>query len=295
MKKIVNIETKWLRLFEENGLKDFDSFFQKNDALEELAAEKDGAVYRFTPKGSNKRFYLKVKFSEQKRKKIRSFLKGRIYCVPVLNEVQNIKYLRKLNFRTVETAAWGISKKMGHVTASFIMTEEVIGEEFIDLYSRSKSRMRRRLYYEYGKLLGLLHRNKIDSYVRIQDLICEVEESGHPKLTLIDREVGSLKNKNHSISSFRNNISHVFYEGLKRYEKVPLTSREGLSFCRGYLSVRTDMKLSLKALYSILMDEILRFIVKRKSFVRLAPLLPRKFLLWPYLKKKHQSGLPERC
>lgn len=151
------------------------------------------------------------------------------------------------------------------------------------------------MYHEYGKLLGLLHRNKVDSYVRIQDLICEVDKNGQPKLTLIDREVGSLKNKNHSISSLRNNISHVFYEGLKRYEKVPLTPREGLSFCRGYLSVRKDLKLSLKALYSILMDEILKFIVKRKSFVRLAPLLPRKFLLWPYLKKKHQSVIVERC
>ena len=39
MKKEVNIEKKWIKLFEENGLRDFDSFFMKNETLEEISIQ----------------------------------------------------------------------------------------------------------------------------------------------------------------------------------------------------------------------------------------------------------------
>lgn len=235
MTPVLHIEEKWKDLLARHGFKSFDSFFTSNKYLEEITSEKSGAVYKVQFPESRKRFYLKVKFTDQYRKALRIILRGQPYKAPVLNEVDNIDYLQKMNFSTVDIAAWGYISKTGITKASFILTEEVTGEEFIDVYNRSDSIFREELYAEYGKLLGLLHINRVDTYVRIQDLLCIVEDNGRVKLTMIDREVGSLRKVNYGLRSLRRNLSHAFYEGLKRYKETPINYREAMSFCKAYL------------------------------------------------------------
>ena len=287
MTPVLYIEEKWKDLLKSNGFNNFDSFFTSNKYLKKITSENNGAVYILQFPESKKKFYLKIKYTDQHRKVLRVILKGRSYKAPILNEVDNIGFLQKMNFPTVDIAAWGYSSKMGIVDASFILTEEVTSEEFIDLYNRSDSTIRETLYAEYGKLLGLLHINRVDTYVRIQDLLCIVENDRQVKLTMIDREVGSLRKRNYDVKTLRKYLSHVFYEGLKRYRKTPITYREGMNFCKAYLKVNKNIRLTPKELYIVLMDGILSFMVKRKSFSKLATSLPNKFLLWPYLRKKH--------
>ena len=287
MKPVIEIDEKWRDILAEYGYVDFDSFFTSTKYLQEINIEKNGAVYKLSLPGRLKSLYLKIKYKDQFRKALRSLLRARLYKAPVINEVDNIELLHKMHFSTVNVAAWGYSTKMGIVNASFILTEEVQGEEFINIYRRSNSSMREKLYAEYGKLLGQIHYNKVDSYVRIQDLICSIVNNGKIFLTMIDREVGSVQKKNYGLKSIRNNLSHVFYEGLKRYRQTPITYREGMSFCNAYLRANKNISLSPKELYIVLMDGILSFIIKRKSFTKLAPSLPKKFLLWPYLRNKH--------
>lgn len=294
MTPVLHIEEKWKGLLLRHGFKDFDSFLTSKKYLEEITSEKNGAVYKLQLPESGEKFYLKIKFTDQHRKVLRIILRGQSYKAPVLNEVDNIGFLQKMNFSTVDIAAWGYTSKMGIVNASFILTEEETGEEFIDLYNRSDSMGRETLYEEYGKLLGLLHINRVDTYVRIQDLLCIVENKGRVKLTMIDREVGSLRKRNYGVKALRKNLSHVFYEGLKRYRKTPITYREGMSFCKAYLKVNKNISLTPKELYIVLMDGFLSFMIKRKSFSKLAPSLPKKFLLWPYLRKKYLPAKANR-
>ena len=274
IKKVI-IKNKWKETFHSKGLESFNSFMSEKEFYKLITKEKNGAVYKLNFEDESN-FYLKLKYKEQKRKIVRAILRKGKYIHPIVNEVQNTQFLQSLNFETAKIAAWGYSKKFGITQASFIITEEVKGEEFIDLYEKSDFTFRQQMYTEYGKLLGIIHYNRIDSYIRIQDLLCNISSNGSPKFTIIDREVGSLNKRRISVTRLKDILARIFYEVLKRYKRIPISSKEGLSFCKAYLEINKQIQLSPHELFQQILDKIRDFISKRKSFYKLKHYLPRE-------------------
>lgn len=106
-----HINQKWIDLFQRNGLKSFDDFFNNTECFDLVSAEKCTYVYKLSLDGSN--FYLKRILPEHFKKVIRSILKGKGFWNPVENELTNISHLQKNQLPVMNIAAWGIKKNTG--------------------------------------------------------------------------------------------------------------------------------------------------------------------------------------
>ena len=268
-----HINQKWVELFQQHGLYSFDAFFKNEKSFELVSAEKCTYVYKLSLNGSN--FYLKRILPEHFKKIIRSLLKGKGFWNPVENELNNISHLQKNHLPVMNIAAWGIKKILGFPISSFIVSEEVPGEEFMDLYDRSDSKVRKLLYHEYGKLMAFAHNTQLDTTIRPQDIYCDLSKDQESiKLTLIDREEGSTKRIVYSKKNILRVLSVIFYKFIKKNERLCISSKDIISFIEAYLKYSNIIKVTKKDFYRQLEGELFSYMSKRKSQQFVIDLLP---------------------
>lgn len=270
----LHIDSKWKKLFSEHGFSTFDDFFNSENNLKLVSSEKCTYVYKVSLNGSN--FYLKKILPEHSKKVVRSLLKGKGFWNPVEQELNNTIHLTKKNFEVMKIAAWGIKKFWGFPTASFIISEEVQGEEFMDLYDRSNSSVRRILYREYGKLMAKAHNEHIDTTIRPQDLYCRLSnDSKSINLTLIDREVGSPNKLIYDQQKILRVLSVIFYKFIKKNERLCISLKDIYSFTEAYLMHTYIIHDTKKDFYKQLESELFNYMSKRKSQRFVIDLLPK--------------------
>ena len=269
------IADKWQEVFKENNLKSFESFFKNDSRFKLVAEEKSTSVYKFTLDGST--FYLKRILPEHIKKVTRSVLKGKGFWNPVADEVRNLEHLKKTDLPLMEIAAWGIKKALGFPKASFIISEEVKGEDFMILYDKSNSAIKRLIYTEYGKIMAKVHNLGLDTLVRPQDLFCKLSDNNKSmSLTLIDREEGSTKTVTYTQDKIAKEMALIFYKFIKRYERLCISLKDVLYFIESYLNHSKIIQLTKKDFYQLLLQTLTEVMAKRKSQQFVIDLLPEK-------------------
>ena len=114
------------------------------------------------------------------------------------------------------------------------MVEEVVGKEFVEVYRDASIRIRRRLMWIHGELMGILHKKGIESKVHPRDLICTSQNytSFQSSVVVIDRERGRIRRENISLKRRGKTLAEIWVKGaftLGRGERSEL-----LAFLSGY-------------------------------------------------------------
>lgn len=275
MSETLFVLPKWQRDFHQQGLVSFGDFFENNEIFELVAKEKSTSVFKF--KINNSTFFLKRILPEHIKKVTRSILKGKGFWNPVADEVRNLEYLKKTELPVMDIVAWGINKTLGFPKASFIISEEVEGEDFMELYDKSNIKIKRLIYKEYGKLMAKAHNLSLDTLIRPQDLFFKIsEDQKRLKPTLIDREEGSNQKVKYTEGKITKEIALIFYKFIKRYERLCISLRDVLNFCEAYLENSEIIKMQKKDFYELLLKTLVETMAKRKSQQFVKDLLPEK-------------------
>lgn len=116
----------------------------------------------------------------------------------------------------------------------FMLVEEVVGKEFVEVYRVASLRFRRRLMWVHGELLGTLHKKGIESKVHPRDLICVSEDYTNFRkcLVVIDRERGRPYPVNLSLKDRGKSLADIWVKGSFTIGRGAL--RELLAFLSGY-------------------------------------------------------------
>lgn len=274
----LDIKKEWQSLLAENNLTEYDDFFKDRDDLKLLTKERSASVHKVDLKSQSgeQTLFLKRCFSERPRKVIRKFMRGSLYKQSAIIEKENLGFLDGLGINVMKIAAWGEKRVMGYPVTSFLLVPIVDGEEFIDFYRHADATARKALYREFGKLIGYLHYQGIDSIVRPQDVFCLSEAADKVKLTIIDREEGSTKIKQPDIGKITLELAVMFIKGVIRYQQVAINAREASLFCQAYLEENKSLKMTYKELFALVITEIENFIILKKYAQSIIPMISNK-------------------
>ena len=277
-----HIVDKWKPLLTENGFNNFEDFFKDFETLKTLTEERSASVSKLQL-GENKLF-LKRNYSERPRKVIRTYFKGKLYKQPAILEKCNLDYLSDKGFNLMKVAAWGEKRTLSWPVKAFLLVENVDGEEFIDFYKSAKFSKRIQLYREFGKLIGSLHSQSLDSIIRPQDIFCK-SDGKDVNLTIIDREEGSTRKVIFDEKKILWELATMFIKGVLRYNGLYISGREGLEFCTSYLKENSSLKLSSRELFNKVCKEIIKYMEMKTYSRRVGEYLPESIF---------GSNLPQR-
>jgi hypothetical protein len=159
------------------------------------------------------------------------------FQVPRLDTTREL-LLRKLfcgqGIPVMNPVAWGEYTILGWPFRGFILVEEVLGREFVEVYRDASLRIRRRLMWVHGELMGTLNKKGIESKVHPRDLICISENYATFRhcLVVIDRERGVTRLGSISLMQRGKALAEIWIKGaftIGRGEQSEL-----LAFLSGY-------------------------------------------------------------
>ncbi|MBN2059277.1 MAG: hypothetical protein JW882_02565 [Deltaproteobacteria bacterium] len=223
-------------------LENYDSMMNFSDG--EVVARNPGKqvlLIEGDMNGRQKRYYLKQAFSMDPVQILTAVLRGRKVRMTTERELEMLKLLEEQGVPVMHAAAWGSRRLFGLPSSGFLLVEEVQGKAFVDMYSALEEFGRRRLMRAYGALVGFMHRNGLDSIVRVTDMICVSDDftDFRRSLVVIDREWGSTERKKISFKKRCKQLGKMFTKML-RWIGLP-TYREVLSFMGGYRRESRDL------------------------------------------------------
>lgn len=168
--------------------------------------------------------------------------------------------LRKLfcdqGIPAMNPVAWGEYAVIGWTVRGFILVEEVVGREFVEIYRDASLRSRRRLMRVHGELMGTLHKKGIESKVHPRDLICISQDySTYQKcLVVIDRERSMTRQVNIWLKQRGKTLAEIWVEGaftIGRAERSELRA-----FLAGYFAA-SGMRVLPRGMCAILVQRAL--------------------------------------
>jgi len=186
--------------------------------------------------GQRRKYFLKKKGSQFPRAVLQACFRFQNPPSATARELMLLELMRQQGIPVMPPVAWGELKILGCSIKGFILVEEVVGKEFVEVYRGTSLRVRRRLFRLYGELMGALHRKGIDSKVRPEDLICVSDNyaSFRDCFVVIDRERGQPHLVELSIEQCGIRLGDIWVKGMFR---IGLGERsELLAFLSGYLT-----------------------------------------------------------
>ncbi len=206
--------------------------------------------------GKKKKYFLKQTGIQHLQIAIKSLSQVHVPSSATAREISILGLFRDHDIPVMRPVAWGERRLFGWSMGGFILVEEVVGKEFVDVYRSASLRQRRRLMCIYGELMGTLHHKGIQSKVRPQDLICVSEdyENFRKCFVVIDRERGqtypvslSVKDRGKSLADIW--IKSAFTIGTSTFSEL-------LSFLSGYFEVLGIRRLN-QAMCRDLVNEVM--------------------------------------
>ncbi len=178
--------------------------------------------------------YLDV--AGQKRKYFLKQAGFKWHCSETARELLILELFRDHGIPVMTPVAWGESKVFGWSISGFILVEEVVGREFVEVYRDASLRNRRRLMWVHGELMGTLHQKGIGSKVHPRDLICISEdyETFRKCLVVIDRERGLTRLETISLEQRGKTLAEIWIKGAFTIGRGKRT--ELLAFLSGYVA-----------------------------------------------------------
>ena len=175
------------------GLVCFRDFTQySSGAVVSRPSKRDVRTLCLEIEGKKKKYFLKQTGIQHLQIALKSLYQVHVPCSATAREISILGLFRNHDIPVMRPVAWGERRLFGWSMGGFILVEEVVGKEFVNVYRSASLRQRRRLMYIYGELMGTLHHRGIQSKVRPQDLICVSEdyETFRKCFVVIDRERG---------------------------------------------------------------------------------------------------------
>ncbi len=186
--------------------------------------------------GQKKKYFLKQSGFQSFHLLMKSWCRLQVPLSGTARELLLLELFRDQGIPVMKAVAWGERTVLGWPVRGFILVEEVVGKEFVDVYRGASLRVRRRLFRLYGELMGTLHRIGIDSKVRPQDLNCISDNYKDFRncFVVIDREHGRPYLMGLSIEQCGIRLGDIWAKGMYR---IGLGERsELLAFLSGYFT-----------------------------------------------------------
>lgn len=208
--------------------------------------------------GQQKKYFLKQTGIPSLRVVLKSWCRLQAVHSETTRELLLLELFRAHEIPVMNPVAWGELRVLGWPIKGFILVEEVVGNEFVEVYRNASSRKRRRLMWLHGELMGTLHRNGIKSKVRSQDLICVSDDftAFQKCLVVIDREHGRIHPVNITLVQQGKALAEILIKGafiLGLGERSEL-----LAFLSGYFAA-SGLQKQNKAMRINLVDWVLHY------------------------------------
>ncbi len=151
-----------------------------------------------------------------------------------VRELLLITLFRYHGIPVMAPVGWGTYTVFGWPVSGFLLVEEVVGREFVEVYCAASLQSRRRLMRAHGELMGTLHKKGIESKVHPKDLICISEDYRNFQkcLVVIDRERGESHTVNISFEHRAKRLAEIWIKGSFMID--PAERSELLAFLSGY-------------------------------------------------------------
>ena len=235
--KVFHANAKVRLALTEVGLREFQDFMTYSESpLASRPLKLPVRTLYLSIDGQRRKYFLKKKGSQSLRVVLQAWLRFQNPLSATARELMLLELMRQEGIPVMSPVAWGEQRILGCSITGFILVEEVVGREFVDVYRGASLRVRRRLFLLYGGLMGTLHRKGIDSKVRPQDLICVSDDYTNFQncFVVIDRERGQSHVVELSTEQCGSRLGDIWVKGMFL---IGLGERsELLAFLSGYLT-----------------------------------------------------------
>ena len=186
--------------------------------------------------GKRKKYFIKQACAQSLKVVLKAWCRLQIPHSNTARELLLLELFRNQGIPVMNPVAWGEFTVFGWPVRGFIVVNEVVGKEFVEVYQHSSLRCRRRLMWLHGELMGTLHQKGIQSKVHPRDLICISQDYSTFRkcLVVIDRERGLTYPVNLSLKQRGKTLAEIWIKGaftIGRGERSEL-----LAFLAGYFS-----------------------------------------------------------
>ncbi len=208
--------------------------------------------------GKRKKYFLKQSRSQSLKGALKRWCGFQQTHSATAREILLLQLFREHGIPVMNPVAWGERKIFGWSMGGFLLVEEVVGKEFVEVYRTASSSTRRRLMWVHGELMGNLHEQGIESKVHPRDLICVSRDytTFRTCLVVIDRERGHTRPMNLAQKYRGKSLADIWVKGAFTIGRG--SSNELLAFLSGYC-VGSGIRREDKSTRS----EILRYTVDR--------------------------------
>lgn len=184
--------------------------------------------------GQKRKYFLKQTGMQSLQVALKAWCKFQLPRSETARELLILELFRDHEIPVMNPVAWGECRVLGWSVRGFILVEEVVGREFVEVYRDASLRSRRRLMRVHGELMGTLHQKGIETKVHLRDLICVSQdyETFRKCLVVIDRERGLTRQVNISLTQRAKTLAEIWIKGaftIGRGERSEL-----LAFLSGY-------------------------------------------------------------
>ncbi len=152
----------------------------------------------------------------------------------VVRELLLIQLFRRHEIPVMSPVGWGTLTVLGWPVSGFLLVEEVVGREFVEVYSAASLHSRRHLMRTHGELMGTLHKKGIESKVHPKDLMCISQDYRNFQkcLVVIDREHGVPNAVNIALEHRAKRLAEIWIKTAFMID--PAERSELLAFLSGY-------------------------------------------------------------
>ena len=184
--------------------------------------------------GEKRKYFLKQAGTQSIQVALKAWCRLQWPRSDTARELLILELFRDHKIPVMKPVAWGERRVFGWSIRGFILLEEVIGNEFVEVYRAASLRSRRRLMWVHGELMGALHHRGIESKVHPRDLICISQDytTFQKCLVVIDRARGLTHSINISLEDRGRTLAEIWIKGaftIGRGERSEL-----LAFLAGY-------------------------------------------------------------
>jgi hypothetical protein len=239
------------------GLSEFQDFVDYSDGLVVSRPSKRPVRSLYlTVAGHRRKYFLKQAWGESIRGVLKALCRHQAPHSSAIRELFIIELFRDQGIPVMNAVAWGEHKVFGWPVAGFLLVEEVVGGNFVNAYREVSLRIRRRMMWVYGELMGALHQRGIRSNVLLRDLIftSQVYTTFRKCLVVIDREHGLPYSVNISLKQRGKALGENWVKGALLFIRGERS--ELLAFLAGYFTA-CNMRKSQKSMRVILVQSTL--------------------------------------
>ncbi len=233
--KSFHINTNLSGSLEKIGISTFQDFMNfSTGQLVSRSSKRPVRILHLDVEGQTKKYFLKQVGIPSFDVGLKAWCRLQPVQSETVRELLLIELFRHHGIPVMTPVGWGTYTVLGWPISGFLLVEEVVGREFVEVYRAGSLRSRRRLMRAHGELMGTLHKKGIESKVHPKDLMCISEDYRNFQkcLVVIDRERGAPNLVNITVEHRPKRLAEIWIKGTFMIDSAERS--ELLAFLSGY-------------------------------------------------------------